>query len=156
MRLSVERIARRALPALSLVLAAACGDDDLDLREAYGTYVLQPMAGSLINPAYTDTLFLESRFASDGAPNVARHKTTSLERRAAAPEGSAPDSAVVHVNEYFFDVSGDEVLIVAPCPPTADCIGGPILRGPLDGDRLTLHPRPEMSSPTRHYLRVGR
>jgi hypothetical protein len=156
MRLSVGRIARRALPALALALAAGCGDEDLDLREAYGTYVLQPMAGSLIHPAYTDTLFLESHLPLDGAPNVARHKTTSLELRAAAPAGSTPDSAVVHETTYHFDVRGDEVQLLLDCPDTADCVGGPIFRGPLEGDRLTLHPRPEMSVPTRHYLRVAR
>jgi hypothetical protein len=155
MRLSV-RTARRALPALCLALAAGCREDDLDLSDVYGTYVLEQAAEGYA-ASYTDTLFFENHMAWDGLPNAGRQKTTSLELRAAAPAGSTPDSLVVFERGFTFAVRDDEVLINFGCESiTEDFCSRPHLAGPLDGDRLTLHPRPEMSVSTRFYRRVAR
>ena len=148
--------ARALVTLVAAASLAACRSDDLTLGDAYGTYVLESPAGVSATAALvTDTMWLFDGAPTDGGPNWGRHKTTSLVQRAAAP-GSTPDSLVIFEQSLRFDVDGDEVLVTYLCPPYADCLAGPHLRGPLDGDILVLRPRPEMSSSARTYRRVAR
>ena len=147
----------RALTALTTLSAlGACREEDLRVSDVYGTYVLEAPAGSAPSPLHTDTMWFRNRTALDGLPNEGWHKTTSLERRAAAAPGSPPDSLVVFEQWFTFRVEDDEVLVTFACPLTIECLDLPHLRGPLVGDVLVLRPRPEMSSSARTYRRVSR
>lgn len=148
--------AARPLATVALVVAlAGCGKDELTLSDVYGTYVT--LSPSSVAPRLeTDTLWFRNGAPFDGPPNEGIRKLTSLERRAAAPPGSTPDSLVTTMTFFRFGVDDDEVTVTYVCPPGADCLPGPQFRGPLNGDVLVLRPRPEMSISAQTYLRVAR
>jgi len=157
MPLSV-RVARLTLAAALLAAGlGACRNAPTrpeSLADAYGVYVLDLPAEALAG-GHTDTLFLTSRLASDGPPDVALLKITGVTLRAGAPPGSTPDSAFAHTCERRVDARDGEVYPYDRCTDAAvPCDGRWLFRGPLEGDRLTLHPRMEMSISTRFYRRV--
>jgi hypothetical protein len=152
-----------ALASFALVTLAAltgCGGSDprpLTYLDAYGVFAEEstPLNTAQVREV-TDTLFFHDAGLGDTRVNAGREKLVYYLRRGGAAPGTEPDSLVVQEAGFEFDVQDGDVLLTYSCPPTALCIPGPHLRGPLSGNSLTLTQTQTASRRSKRYRRIRR